>query len=196
MKANILFCVGLLLTILSCDDSEEERAVINNEAALLASLPPMPTGAKFDVTDDGVDDIELIYGLFIWDGYRSTGYGMYGTFRPLGTNLILEKRDEKLLPIPLFNQFNDTVTKDVTNPLGWAVYGVEVVTITSSPFVWPDEWKISSSTIQDAYYIALKIKDDDGYKVGWVKIKIDKTNGKVSIVDKELTDENSIIINR
>src|SRR6188472_3183986 len=107
MKKNTLFCMALLVVTFSCEEANEE--VISNEAFLLENLPQAPPTQRFDLNNDGVDDFQLLYRLFIWDGINSTGYGLSGNYHPLGDNLMLQKRSDDFLVIPLFNKFNDTV---------------------------------------------------------------------------------------
>ncbi len=188
MKLNFLLILIFALAFFSCEKDNEENT------GLRKNPPKVPRSVTYDLNDDSIDDIKIEYNDFVWDGDSTSGQMYAGAIETLNECSVLLKRDE----YELFLESNDTIEINVNEPFYWEKYTyVDLVTIWNSSaneYLWPNEWKIQSNMIMDFYYVGIKIKSGDNYFVGWIKLKIDDSNGRIKILNKKFTSEEYIVI--
>jgi hypothetical protein len=185
-----IFICSLLLISLSCESDKEDG--INGTP----EVPETPQTVALDVNDDGVDDFELQYGMFVWDGVGVSGFGISGRIDPLNENSLLFIRDAEMYSHTLFNKRGDTINKDAAAPLEWNIMSAELVTISDMNNLWPLEWNIMSENAPDSYYVGVKVKDGSEFMIGWLKLEINKDTGEAFVTDMEVTAEDEIVIDR
>jgi len=66
----------------------------------------------------------------------------------------------------------------------------------SSKGIWPNEWTIRNNSASESYYLGIRLKENNSFLVGWLKLDIDKTTGEIKIIDKNLTSNNYILIDK
>jgi hypothetical protein len=185
MKTYYLIIISFLVVALGCEKDKD-----------LSKTPPeTPQLVKYDLNDDSADDFTIEYRWFTWDGINSSGDGISGTIEPLNQNSILFKRKG----VTLFNQLNDTIKMEVTEPLYWETFQADLISISNSSennYLWPNEWKIQSNTTQSSYYLGVKLKENESFLIGWVKFRIEKSTGEIQIIDKKLTSDSYIVIDK
>jgi hypothetical protein len=186
MKTMYLYAFCLLAIVSGCESNENEP------------IPDFesPEGAQYDFDEDGINDFSIDYNTFVWDGVNSSGWGVAGLLKPLNENSILHKRDVNYVTAALFSKKNDVITADISLPLEWETYHARLADIYDPDKNVNQVWNIHSANAPDSYYLGIKIKKENGFLIGWVKLEIDKATGQISIVDKKLTTDNSILIDR
>lgn len=184
--------IKLLLSIIifmaySCEKDDKS----NNQ---LSKIPRAPASVNVDLNGDSLDDIKMEYRMFLWDGVNSSGEGVEGSIEPLNGNSVLQKQND----YSLFNTLGDTIRKNTTEPYYWQMNtSIRVVSIsTREDFSLPDEWEIKSAMNLNYYYLGIRINTNGVDEIGWIKIKINKTNGDIHIVDKKFTTSERIVIKR
>jgi hypothetical protein len=190
MKTNLIFTPILLLTLFSCE-------MTNQSFDNYSKIPPkIPNAVKYDLNDDSVDDINIDYRSFTWDGINCAGNGISGVIEPLNQCSILLKYNEYIL----FNELNDTIRVNTNEPYYWEKYlSSDMVSISSSSFndyLWQNEWRIHSNKTMDYYYLGIKIANENINMIGWIKMKIDKSTGVIKILNKKFSTEEYIVIGK
>ena len=177
-----------LLVFASCENDGDEKGMTKTE-------PQPPPSVNYDLNNDAINDFTISYSMFVWDGIYSSGFGYSGTIKPLNENLLLGKRDAQLNMLTLLSRFNNTISREVSTPFEWNSYQTTLVSITGSANnTWPGEWTIQSDTALDFYYLGVKMKENDHFLTGWIKLEINKATGEIKIVNKKLTPNDSIVI--
>lgn len=190
MKINFLLIPIFVFALFSCEKDDQSNDNLSKKT------PEPPKAVKYDLNDDSVDDINIDYSWFTWDGINSSGGGISGLIEPLNESSVLLKRNE----YTLFSESNDTIRINTNEPYYWEKYlDPDLVSISNSSvndYLWPNEWKIKSNKTMDFYYVGIKIEIDNSNMIGWIKIKIDKSTGNIMILDKKFTTEEYIVIGK
>lgn len=186
MKPIYLLIFFIIFSLYSCEKDEKSDS--------LSKTPPkLPAATNYDLNDDSINDIRIEYGYFTWDGLQSSGDGIAGSIKPLNGSSILQKHDN----LPLFNTINETISISTNEPFYWETILVfPLVRLLTEDNYWPNVWKISSNMTMDFYYLGITINKNNSNLLGWIKIKIDKSNGYIQIVDKKFTTESFIVIGK
>ncbi|MGD2033692.1 MAG: hypothetical protein PVF73_01450 [Bacteroidales bacterium] len=185
MKKILLPLICLLFIAFSCKEKDD----VNN------SPPDKPTNIFYDLNDDSGYDFEIRYLLVTTDGLNCSSGGFTGEIVPLNQNAILLKQNE----YSMFNQLNDTIRNTVSEPLFWEYTQRPLVSIIQSctyDHEWPAEWSISSESEAGPYYLAVKMNDIEGQKLGWIQLDIDASSGMINIIDYNFTQEDYIVIDK
>ncbi|MCX6223111.1 MAG: hypothetical protein NTZ69_19280 [Bacteroidia bacterium] len=186
MKTLYSLIICLFLIPYSCKKSDD----------LGTNPPKTPEMVMYDFNDDLVNDFSVKYTQVTWDGLNDCGDGIHGEITQLNQNPILKKLND----YSLFLQLNDTIKSDVSLPEYWEKYsGAGLVFISNSSknnHLWQNEWGISSKNLQDTYYLGISINKNGSQLIGWLKLKIDKSSGRIQIADKKFTSGNFIVIDR
>ena len=189
MKREIQFLFGItFFTLISIGCNKEEWDP--------SQRPVKPEDKEFDLNDDQIIDFKLMYRNWTWDGAYSCGDVISCEFVPENNNQVLLHRDLGLL----FGQINDTVFNQVQSPYLWetSIYHIPfLLSIASNNATgWEKEWTTKNDVKKEFYYLSFKIFVDSKENLGWIKLKINNLSGQVDITDKQLTDQNHIIIDR
>lgn len=182
-----LYAFCLFAIIAGCESNDENEPISAFEA---------PETVQYDFDNDRINDFSVDYSVFSWDGVNSAGLGVAGSLKPLNENLILHKRDANQIMLTLFNKRNDIITLDASLPLEWETFQARLTDIYDPDKTANRVWNIHSTNTADSYYVGIKIKKENGFFIGWVKLEIDAATGLISIIDKKLTADNSILIDR
>ena len=158
--------------------------------------PVKPEDKEYDLNDDQIIDFKLVYKNWTWDGAYSSGDMITCELIPENNNQILLHQDLGLL----FGQINDTVFNQVQSPFLWETSSHNIPFLLSifstNTIGWEKEWKTKNDVKKEFYYLSFKISVDDKENLGWIKLKINNRSGQVEINDKQLTDQDHIIIDR
>ena len=123
-----------------------------------------------------------------------TSYDMIiGSITPLEGNKLLHQQGIGIL----FLSENDTIFLTEGESLSWYSSPAALVRISSTPYpenYWPKEWSIVGDTTRKFHYAGIKIKKNNDFLAGWLKVKIDKMTGGIEIVNKDFTNNNYIVI--
>lgn len=186
MKTSYLCIVSIAFILCSC---EKDENLSNNPLN-------MPKAVKYDLNDDSIDDIIIEYSLYEWDGTNSSGSGIAGSLQTLNGNSVLLKQND----YTLFNRLNDTIKINTKEPYYWAKdsnpFLVSISNSSDNDYLWPSEWKIQSNLNLDSYYLGIMITNDNNNQIGWIKMEINKSSGKIQISDKNFSSEEFIVIGK
>jgi hypothetical protein len=187
MKRKIQFLLGIsffALIFTGCNKEEWDPF----------QRPVNPEAKEYDLNDDQIIDFKLVYRNWTWDGAHTSGDMITGELVPENNNQVLLHQDLGLL----FGQINDTVFNQVESPFLWETSAIHIpflLSITSTnPTGWEKEWTTKNNVKKEFYYLSFKIFVDDKENLGWIRLKINNLTGQVEITDKQLTDQDHIII--
>lgn len=179
-KQFLAYC--LLMVAFGCEKND----------GLNMEPPEIPNAVKFDLNDDGFDDILFETGQddVLTDGTA----GFAGYVYPLNENLVMISTKSENSWI-FDNQLNDTIRKGETNSYTWYPSNLGFISIDDSPQgVWPDEWTVSGEGASNPYYLGIQIKENDNFLVGWLKLEINKKTAEVSLIGHKVTSMEFIVI--
>ena len=179
---RILVILVLISTFYSCEKVNPE--------SLSKNPPSYPLAQDYDLNNDQTKDFQLVYSYYTYDGLNISGDGISGQLVPLNQNMILAKANTT----SLFLQYNDTIKAEVTTPYSWQNSQAQIIQISTTPdYFWPKYWGIRADQKLDYYYLGIKINNTTENLVGWLKLQLDTTSGKVYIRDQSFTNKNLII---
>ncbi len=189
---NLLLIASIIAFFYSCNEDKE---------ALNGAQPEIPQPAICDFNEDLINDFSIAYYLGIWDGYDSEGNPaggdmITGDIEPLLDNSVWCEIGGGWL----FLQPGDTVYSDYSHDTTihfWAespVVLVAIATTAGSGSDWEKEWSIAGEPDREFYYLGFRIKKDNNYIPGWLKLKIHTSNGVIEITDKGITENDYIIV--
>jgi hypothetical protein len=186
MKTFTCLFICLLILFYACKKDNDS----NNKE------PSVPASASYDFNNDGLDDLLVKYQKYTWDGVNISGDLITGMIEPINSSSLLVKRGES----KLFLSLNDTIFQDVSDPLYWEQniqpVLVSISNSSTTNHVWPGEWSIIDNKNQESYYVAISIPSNLVHLIGWLKLKISKSTGKLQIVDKNIVGESYVIVDR
>lgn len=142
-----------------------------------------------DVNSDGIDDFMIHYNEIATMDYPSSGGSRSAIITPLNGNKILYKYPDGYL----FLQNGDIIFSEAKDELKWLGYDASIMSTRRSGQVWDDRWTIDSE--YSDYYLAIKLAVGDSELVGWMKLDLDDKNGRIKVIDIELSTESSLEIN-
>lgn len=185
---NTLLAFFLILLLNNCEKDKSE------DIGLSKTLPQSPQMTYYDLNDDLVNDFKLEYQIYTWDGINSSGDGISADFQALNQSLILRKADH----FSLFLAPGDTIKNVIEPPFYWDEYMASLVSISTltDAYVWASEWKIHCDQDQDFYYLGIKLRKDNSYSLGWMKLQIDTSNGVVVFVEEKFSNDDYILVGK
>ncbi|TCO06956.1 hypothetical protein [Natronoflexus pectinivorans] len=196
MKTYCFWIVFVTFSLTSCEkDDNSFENLSENPLKLLEEV------AYYDLNDDSVNDIKIVYDLFTWFGINSsdewiTGEGISGRLRSLNGSSVLQNRNS----YTLFNKLYDTIKIEVSEPYYWDEHAcLSLISIRSSnesDNLWENEWSIRSDMIFDYYYLAVKLNVNDSNLIGWLEIKFNKLTGGIQILESKFTTKAHIVIGK
>lgn len=195
MKIHQKLLLGLLLiTFLGACETEVSTMPEELDFAGLSIVPPeTPQPVSYDLDGDSMDDFQVDYSFYTWNGLSGSGDALFGSVKPLNGNMILFKEG-----VPaLFVQANDSIRLTMEeDSLDWGGFPADVVSILTlkEAYYWPNEWIISSDQVQDFYFLAIKIKNEEDYSAGWIKLQINESDGKIRFAGWKITDSSFIVV--
>jgi hypothetical protein len=176
---KLIFIIPLILiTFLSCEK-------INN-----SKTPDIPDMDSIDINNDSQFDFVIEYSSMATTDIPPSHQSITGEIRPLNDNQVLYRQPDGFL----FLQVNDTIKKENNKDSNWSDYSASLIGINGDKDKWDNDWSILSDSDSD-YYLGIKLTADNE-KIGWIMLNLNKKNGKISIIDKELTVSNELIIKK
>ena len=155
--------------------------------------PDKPEDKEFDLNGDQIKDFKLVYRNWTWDGNITSGDMITGELVPENNNQILIHPDLGLL----FVQLNDTIFNQIESPFIWETSSYFLLSIKSTnPTGWEREWSVKNNVKKEFYYLSFKISVDNRENLGWIKMNINHLTGQIEITDKQLTDQDYIVVDR
>jgi len=169
-----LFIIVTFIIFTSCSKNE-----INN------TPPTIHDTIEIDIDENGVEDFKIKYSYIDIEPLSNSdgNFGITGNLEPLGNNEILRHKDER----SLFLRNLGEIEENVIEPLKWRnTFSRTIVSITTKNIEgeWPNKWEINSNSSHSTYFLGLKLVNDNLNQLAWLEIDINKTNGKVLIVNK------------
>lgn len=98
----------------------------------------------------------------------------------MGENRILEEYEENVSTSFLFAQMGDSIQWQGTYPQSWTYLGWFASLYQGSDGIWSKEWLIESKKISSPYYVGVRIREEDKFLIGWLKLEIDMKPEKLS----------------
>jgi hypothetical protein len=196
-KAYVLFLLLLPLFITSCDKNDNGEGIQKVER-FGADTPAVPDAVTYDLNIDSIDDFQVDYSLGVWDGANASGLVVSGILESIDESAALVKVNEGVNTEILFSRPNDTIWREPPEPFKWNESGrVRVTEIwQGGDGIWSEEWNVNSEFNSNPYYLGIRVKENEDFLVGWVKLEIDITNGKIKFLEYQLTPDEYIVIDR
>lgn len=195
-KAYVLLFSLLPIIIVSCGKSDNSDGIQKVEGSE-QNNPEMPDAVNYDLNADLIDDFQIDYVLGSWDGVDASGLLISGSLEALNESTVLVRSGENLPAQILFNRPEDTIWSVPREPFKWNDDS-NPITITEirqgADGIWPDEWSINSEFNTNPYYLGIQVKENEDFLVGWIKLEINKTNGKIKFEQYRLTADEYIVI--
>lgn len=172
-KTIILLMIGLLFFSCNSDD-------IPNSKKLIAD--------SIDIDSDKKNDFEFKFIEFTTEDINHSAGGKFGRIIPIKENLILYNENGYL-----FLEKGNIIKKNNTENQQWLPYGANVISKKRTYEVWDEIWKVESNLAEN-YYLGIKLKNVSSEKIGWIKLEFDTVNGKVYILDSEISSLDELTI--
>jgi hypothetical protein len=153
-------------------------------------MPDIPKSDSIDIDNDSRFDYVIEYSSIATTDIPPSHQSITGEIRPLYDNQVLFRQSDG----HLFLQTNDTIRIENNTNSNWSDYSASLIGIKGDNDKWDDDWSIISDLGSD-YFIGIKVKGDIE-KIGWILLKLNTNSGEISILDKELTDSNELIIKK
>jgi hypothetical protein len=183
---TIIFALSLGLVLINC--SENDRDLNDTD---LSKRPEIPINDSLDLNSDQIFDFVISYNEFATDDKLSSGGSIIGSISPLNQNLLLYRGNVG----HLFLNINDTIRKVLNTNSDWNGYSADLISIDRDNQNWDRKWTILSENAE-FYFLAYKIVLNDFEKIGWICLEFDTTNGKISITDGDISDNNELEIQK
>lgn len=153
-----------------------------------SEMPNIPATDSIDINNDSLYDFVISYSIIATTDEPSSGQSIIGELIPLDSNEVLYRQSVG----HLFLQQNDTIRKVNNTNAEWTTYQADLITKDNINDKWDSSWTILSD-LNDDYYIGFKLKGSTE-QIGWMLINPNTNTGEISIIDKEFTDSNELII--
>jgi hypothetical protein len=183
MKIKLLIAL-LSIVFLSCENNKEE------DGLLKLSVPKAPKTETIDLSDDNIPDIEISYYELQTLDIPSSGGSIVGSISPIGDTMLLYKKSGES---PLLKK-SDVIYKADKTETKWYKFPKDIVSINRKLDTWDKSWKVLNYNNLSEYYVGIKLISDSYEKIGWIKLSISTTNGKIDILDKSFTPNESLEI--
>lgn len=194
-KVYVLLFSLLPIIIVSCGKNDNGDGIQKVEG-FGQNNPEVPDAVSYDLNADSVDDFQIDYGMGVWDGIDASGLFISGYLKSLDDSTVLVRTNEDLSVQILFNRPQDTIWSAPKQPYKWNDGGSVTITeiIQAADGIWPDEWTANSEFNSNPYYLGIRVKENEDFLVGWIKLEINKTNGKIKFLEYQLTPDDYIVI--
>ena len=182
VKFKLYICVLLSIFFSSCNKDED-----------LGSTPPeLPEAVLFDLNKDGFDDLEF---RFSPDDVVTNGtVALVGYVYPLNGALLMVSQISANSWI-LDGERNDIIRKGGSPDYSWYPSNLGFMHIDdNSRGLWPEEWHLSSQKSDNPYYLGIQVKENENFFIGWLKLNINKKTAEITIIDSEVSQADSIVI--
>jgi hypothetical protein len=183
MKYFVLIVVSVIL-ITSC-----EKKIDSNEVKQNANRPDIPPTDSIDINSDHVIDFVISYNELATADNPSSGGSIIGSINPLDENQLLYRN----LVGNLFLSINDTIRNNNNNNSIWNSFPADLIAISRHYENWDKKWNIISDLTSD-YFLAYKLKTNDSEEIGWILLNFNLESGEVTILDKEISNSEELII--
>ena len=184
MKHLILLAVCTIL-ILSCENNKDIHDTD------LSKRPEIPINDSLDFNSDQIFDFVISYKEIATDDEPSSGGSIIGSISPLNQNLLLYRSNVG----HLFLNINDTIRKVLNTNSVWNGNSADLISIKRDYQNWDRTWTVITENT-DYYFLAYKIVLNDSGTIGWMCLEFDTTNGKISLTDGDITDNDELIIHK
>jgi hypothetical protein len=174
----ILIIPLVMLTFISCEKMDNSK------------MPSIPKKDSIDVDNDSQYDFEIDYMSLATTDIPPSYQSITGVLRPLNNNQVLKRNQVGYL----FLQINDTIKKENDTNLVWIDYAANLIGIRGDNDKWDKEWT-NISDLHSDYFLGIKLKGDTE-QIGWILLNLNTKSGEISIIDKQLTQSNELIINK
>jgi hypothetical protein len=164
------------------------------------TAPQIPSPIFIDLNDDGTSDYQISSGEGVWDGENSSGSVFGGNINPLNDNNILDSISS-FFGLSHTSAPGAVLSAEAEAPLHWDSFrgGPELVQIFSqgtSPDTWPTTWTRTYGSGNAEVFMGLKLAHDPGVTptLGWVKLSVNASSGKITVLNKGFVVANELVI--
>ena len=174
--------ISYFLLIPSCDKNSQTG--VENYTTITPVAPP---DDSIDVNSDNVVDYVISSTEWSTDDIGSSAGYIRRSIQGIGENKFLHRSLYCL-------NVNDTIRK--TDP-DFDIYPANLILIRRQFQYWEKVWKIDSGYENATnYFIGFKMATDDSVQIGWLLFNFDSENGKIFIIEKEISNADELIIQK
>jgi len=173
-KTIALLMIGLIFFSCESDNIPNSKKLITD---------------SIDIDSDKKYDFILEYLEIGTDDIPSSAGQKTGEIIPIDENKILYDENNGYL----FLEVGDIIKKTASTNQQWSKYGAGVIYKKRDGQEWDEDWTILSNSISN-YYLGIKLKSGSSEKIGWIKLEFDTVNGKVYILDSEISSLDELTI--
>lgn len=173
-KAIILLMIGLIFFSCESDDIPNSKNLITD---------------SIDIDSDKRSDFIFEYLEIETNDIPSSAGQKTGQIIPIDNNQILRGENNEWL----FLEAGDIIKKTASNNQQWSKNGAGIIYKKRNGQEWDENWTINSNSISN-YYLGIKLKNGNSDKIGWIKLEFDTVNGKVYILDYEISNIDELTI--
>ncbi len=165
----------------------------------------IPEDEYIDINNDGQYDFEIILTRYNSTDYPPSGIVINRFIQPLNDNKFLFEGLEFPYGSPIL-EYGDIIKKHNNVNATWRNTGISVIFRTGVlteynenegvyVYEWPNNWNISYNLCPECdFYLGFKLISGSTEEIGWMLLDINIENGKISIVESEMTSEDELII--
>lgn len=92
-------------------------------------------------------------------------------------------------------KLNDKIKSTININSRWSGLLSKLISLTRNYSKYDTIWEINSKSNSD-FYLAIKFKTNKIEYIGWLKLNLYKNNGRIHILDKEVSEMEELIRNR
>jgi len=184
MKHFILIFLSAFL-IISCEKNND-----SDEVNQTSTRPEIPDELIIDVNADNKTDFVISYSELVTADVPSSGGSIIGSINPIDDNQILYRFPDG----NLFLEMNDTIRKNDNTNSDWDNYKADIIYINRYNYtMWDTNWTILSKLESD-YYLGFKLNTEGSEEIGWMHLNLNSKTGEVTVMDKEISTLEELII--
>lgn len=214
MKAKIIFISIILISlmfVISCekDDKNYNNSNDNNtltpyEQALSQVEGGIPEDEYIDINNDGQYDFEIFLTGYHTDDWPPSAIVINRRIQPLNDNKFLFEGLEFPYGSAIL-EYGDIIKKHNNVNAIWRNAGVTALSRTGTlteynenegvyVYEWQNNWETSCAPPECDFYLGFKLISGGTEEIGWMLLDVNIENGKITIIDSEITSGDELII--
>jgi hypothetical protein len=171
--------------LISCEKNND-----SDEVKQTSIRPKTPDEILIDINTDNKIDFVISYAELATTDVPSSGGSIIGTINPIDDNQILYRFPDG----NLFIEMNDTIRKNDNPNSVWGNTQADIISIDRYNFtIWETNWTINSKLESD-YYLGFKLNTEGSEEIGWMHLNLNTKTGEVTLIDKEISTMEELII--
>ena len=171
--------------LISCEKNND-----SDEVKQTSTKPEIPDEIIIDINTDNKTDFVISYSELATTDLPSSGGSIIGSINPIDDNQILYRFPDG----NLFLEMNDTIRKNDNTNSDWDNYQADIISINRYNYtIWDTNWT-TLSKLESDYYLGFKINAESSEEIGWMHLKLNSKTGEVSLIEKEISTMEELII--